>query len=916
MTPQTPPPPPSPPALPPGSAGRIFAFAAEAARGSGDVPEAAELGALLPEYEFTGLIGRGGMGAVYAAVQTKLGRRVAVKVLPLSLGDEPGFADRFRREASTMASLQHPGIVSVHDSGETLAGHCFYVMELVEGEDLARRMAHGPVSVAAAVPLLRALCEALDFAHRQGVVHRDIKPSNVLLTTDGAPKLADFGLALLAEKERALSRLTLGGTTLGTLEYAAPEQLEGAAVSAASDLYSLGVLAYELLTGELPRGIFDPPSVRNPQVDPAFDGVVLRALQSDPARRHASAAEFAAALQAASARRLRDEERDRAARRQLRRRTRVAAVAGGVAVVTLSLAAVAWRERRRAVAGELAANERRVAAERAEAATDDVIHFLLTDLRARLEKTGNLGAMESVLERAVTHFRTKHEQSGHSPGTATELANALTVKADVLMARGVDEAGLALLAEAISLLESAENAAPSDAARAERTDRAYRQRSGHFLMRGRFQEALDDALHALERARARPERRRSLATSHITLANALGYLKRLDECHAEYEKGRLLLAAELEQQPDDAALAAEHAACDMSLGSLAEERENFPEMLRHFGAWHEFVARTEGRESNAYLHAAVRLAHALVLNDRAAEAQPFLAHATRVAEAETEARPGHKGVLAQLRFCLTVTEKMHARLGAAAAAAAVRKRLREVDAALDAAPQPVGSLRAAPETSASELFAALLESPEDDDAQFAWAMASEAVGKNEEANGGAAAAMRHYERQFERLRPHLEAAEPGSWWTLGASYTLGRLGELKERGADWTGAEATFRQTLDLRRRTLASHPEEPREARNVVSTTIRLARALVSLGRTTEARELWRQILFELRSRPEASKLEWRALAVSGLQEVLTALPPAEAAELKQTARDFLLARGPEALSRAEEAALASLTSEAAEKN
>ena len=408
------------------------------------VPAVEELAPLLPEFEIVEIAGRGGMGAVYRAVQRKLARTVAIKLLPVELGDTPGFADRFRREAMTTAGLIHHGIVTVYDTGETVAGHLYYVMDFVDGEDLAVRLERSRLSLEESVALLAAVCEAVRAAHAKGIIHRDIKPSNILLTKDGRPKLADFGLALLTEKHLEYSRLTLGGTTLGTLEYSAPEQLAGTGASAASDQYSLGVLAYELLTGELPRGVFDAPSVRNAEIDPAFDGVILRALQSDPSRRYESVEDFRAAILQAADRRVQQARRDAEARKRLRDRTQIAVAAAVVALLTIGLALFAWKQSRRAEAGETEANERRSAAEAAEKETDGVIQFLLTDLRKSLEKTGNLDAMESVLERAVSHFRLKYEHSGRLPAAAVQLADALVVKGDVLAVRAFPKEALAL----------------------------------------------------------------------------------------------------------------------------------------------------------------------------------------------------------------------------------------------------------------------------------------------------------------------------------------------------------------------------------------------------------------------------------------------------------------------------------------
>ncbi len=251
-------------------------------------PSVDEVAALLPQYEVTKLIGQGGMGAVYEGRQSALGRRIALKLLPARLATEPGFAERFRRESRTLAQLQHPGIVAVYDSGQTAAGHLYFVMEYVDGTDLQRILHTGRVSPDQALELIVQICEALHYAHTRGVVHRDIKPANVLLDQDGRVKLADFGLARPPPEQAA--PITESNVIMGTADYMAPEQRTGHA-DPRTDIYALGVMLYEMLTGQRPHGVFDPPS-RKVQVDIRLDSVVLKALQEQPERRYQQASEM------------------------------------------------------------------------------------------------------------------------------------------------------------------------------------------------------------------------------------------------------------------------------------------------------------------------------------------------------------------------------------------------------------------------------------------------------------------------------------------------------------------------------------------------------------------------------------------------------------------------------------------------
>jgi serine/threonine protein kinase len=261
-------------------------------------------------YRLGSLLGVGGMARVYLASDRVLERQVAVKVLSPPYAQDPVFVERFRREARSAASLSHPNIVAVFDSGSD-AGEHYLVMEYVAGQSLAELLAdQGRLAPRRAAELGVEVCAALAAAHAQGLVHRDVKPANVLVGAEGRVKVADFGIV----KAAATVTLTGNGTVLGTAAYLSPEQAQGGPVDARSDLYSLGCVLYELVTGAPPFGSGadsspvavairhlhqppEPPSARNPQVDASLDAVVLTALAKDPARRCQSASDLQAALE-------------------------------------------------------------------------------------------------------------------------------------------------------------------------------------------------------------------------------------------------------------------------------------------------------------------------------------------------------------------------------------------------------------------------------------------------------------------------------------------------------------------------------------------------------------------------------------------------------------------------------------------
>ncbi|MFM9961235.1 MAG: serine/threonine-protein kinase [Planctomycetaceae bacterium] len=278
-------------------------------------PTVDELASAFPQLEVLELIGHGGMGAVYKARQKSLGRLVALKILAPQHAANPDFAERFAREAKVLAEVSHPNIVTVHDFGQAGETEKFYflTMEFVDGVNLRQAMKAGRLTPQQALAIVPPICEALQFAHDRGIVHRDIKPENLLLDKEGRVKIADFGIARMLRAESSHARQSVGDvdhgsahalasvtteaeltqeSVLGTPSYMAPEQRERpSAVDHRADIFSLGVVLYEMLTGELPGASLQPPS-RKVQIDVRLDEIVLRALEQNPELRFQSATEL------------------------------------------------------------------------------------------------------------------------------------------------------------------------------------------------------------------------------------------------------------------------------------------------------------------------------------------------------------------------------------------------------------------------------------------------------------------------------------------------------------------------------------------------------------------------------------------------------------------------------------------------
>lgn len=262
-------------------------------------PTTKSLNALFPQIEILELLGHGGMGAVYKARQTKLDRLVALKIVRPDTARDSSFTERFNREARALAKLSHPNIVGVYDFGDVDYAKAtdqkvtrlhYFLMEFVDGLNLRQIIKAGETKAPQALAIVVQICDALQYAHNHGIVHRDIKPENILLDVEGRLKIADFGLAKLGN-ETAASPLTATRQVLGTLQYMAPEQMsESKTVDHRADIYSMGVVLYEMLTGEIPAGAFEPPSKRA-DIDARLDDVVMKALARDPDHRFQSAAD-------------------------------------------------------------------------------------------------------------------------------------------------------------------------------------------------------------------------------------------------------------------------------------------------------------------------------------------------------------------------------------------------------------------------------------------------------------------------------------------------------------------------------------------------------------------------------------------------------------------------------------------------
>jgi non-specific serine/threonine protein kinase/serine/threonine-protein kinase len=567
----------------------------------------AGLGAAAPSrvgpYELVREIGRGGMGAVYLAVRAddQYRKQVAVKLMEPSLHAKE-LEERFRHERQILAELEHPNVARLIDGGVAggdggmAAGLPYFVLEYVDGVPIDDYAAAAKLTVRQRVELFLPVCAAVEYAHRHLIVHRDLKPANILVTREGVPKLLDFGIAkLLSAEGRAEAGLTRTGVRLMTPEYASPEQVRGDPISISTDVYALGVVLYELLTGQRPyrpasnavhemaRVILeqepDPPERIVPELRGDLEKILRMALRKDPGRRYGTVAELADDLRRYLANRpvraRPDTLRYRAGKFIARNKAGTAAAALALLSLTGGLAGALWQarvaseERHRAEAEAAIAREERGRAERRFAEVRRLANSFLFEFHDAIENLpGATAARQLVVRKAVEHLDGLAREAGNDPELTAELATAYlrigNVQGGAARANLGDLAGAAAsYRKAAELLEGMPDRPPLDLGREVLLREVRLAQAAVSAASGRLTEALSlyrkliGELRELERRFPGHARLRIvLAESLIATGAVLGFsgapnLGRPAEAIGEYRQGVALLAGLLARQPGD-----------------------------------------------------------------------------------------------------------------------------------------------------------------------------------------------------------------------------------------------------------------------------------------------------------------------------------------------------------------------------
>ena len=400
-------------------------------------------------YTFVEEIGRGGMGVVYRARQRTLNRTVAVKLLLSGAYSSEAALRRFQLEAEAAAGLQHPNIVGIHNYGEW-EGQPYYAMDLISGRNLADLCDGRPLPAARAAEILRDLARAVHYAHQKGILHRDLKPSNVLIGEDGRPRITDFGLAKWLDHSAGA---TVSGQMLGSPSYASPEQASGRldTIGVASDVYGLGALFYHLLTGRAPFNASTPaetlrlvlgsdpapPRLLNPTLSRELETICLKCLAAEPDRRYASAAALGGDLDRYMDNRpilARPPNAVYRLRKFTARHRAEVTVAAALVAVLIGASVVSSLLALRATRAERAQAQQRALAEAERANAEDLLAFMLGDLRTQLARMGRLDVLESIGDKAMTYFGSR--KAGELSDTAlARHAQALTQIGEIRMAQ-------------------------------------------------------------------------------------------------------------------------------------------------------------------------------------------------------------------------------------------------------------------------------------------------------------------------------------------------------------------------------------------------------------------------------------------------------------------------------------------------
>jgi serine/threonine protein kinase len=800
------------------------------------------------KYEIRERIGEGGMGIVYRATQRRTGRDIALKAIRPRMVS-PALRTRFEREVANLARLHHPSLVRLFDAdvftdtgdGEQL----FYTMDLVEGERLDIWIRDSGASLERRLVLLEKICRGVQAAHEQGVVHRDLKPQNILVEKGDQPVILDFGLARLRgelvisdEDDEEATIAPIISLLSGTPAYMDPDANAHIEAGESADIYALGVIAFETLTGRLPFDLPESPSLRQvreavstgkrhnlraflPKAPASLDAVIQQALRRRPVDRYPSAALFADALL------------DQAKRGQrLRRRTFLSVTLGSFALLSLTAAVFAWNARHES-------EKRRAQAVRAEKQSDGLVEFMLKDLRARLEPLGRLDILEPVIEKAVTHYKQRRIDDEDSDESLLALASALQIKGNVLGVRGKAAEAEQGFRAAIDITRAIRDRKPAAPEAHLAVATSLRKLGDHLMRRGGYPEALvayteaDSEIAAtLALAPDLFAARHQQAAIMRCIGDAYAYhLDQLDKAQAAYSTSRDLYDKLLPEYAEDRLLREERALLETSMGSLDETLEDFPGMLRHFTAYHDYVLKTHGAGSLSFAHSAFRMGVASVKTGDFSGALTYLEPAVKLAETNNANNPNETESLKLLSTSLRFLVRAHEGLNQATEADSARQRLAAIGTQLNRLLAGVseGESEALP----SEMERLLRESTDDEEwSRFVYKVRARIEAEHPNADRRIAA----YQEWLNRVAT-LQTAT-GEWHSqlaLAASSFHNRIADALLASGQAEAAVAAFDQAYALRRTRWEKDPDSLRTQLDLLSSTAHRLGAKIKAKQETE---------------------------------------------------------------------------------